>query len=103
MFTHQKSPSDFFQKRIREINRDLNEKEGVDTPNPYTIAGPFIRKIINENRNTNLLEDNPVFPNFEIPQPQTTQQESRITTPPLNANRYNINPKQSIHQLKMLA
>ena len=77
-------PSDFFQKRVREINRDLNEKEGVDTPNPYTIAGPFIRKIINENRNTNLLEDNPVFPNFEIPQPQATQQESRITTPNLN-------------------
>ena len=77
-------PSDFFQKRVREINRDLNEKEGVDTPNPYTIAGPFIRKIINENRNTNLLEDNPVFPNFEIPQPQATQQESRITTPPVN-------------------
>ena len=83
-------PSDFFQKRVREINRDLNEKEGVDTPNPYTIAGPFIRKIINENRNTNLLEDNPVFPNFEIPQPQATQQESRITTPPLNT--VNINP-----------
>ena len=77
-------PSDFFQKRVREINRDLNEKEGVDTLNPYTIAGPFIRKIINENRNTNLLEDNPVFPNFEIPQPQATQQESRITTPPVN-------------------
>ena len=77
-------PSDFFQKRVREINRDLNEKEGVDTPNPYTIAGPFIRKIINENRNTNLLEDNPVFPNFEILQPQATQQESRITTPNLN-------------------
>jgi hypothetical protein len=77
-------PSDFFQKRVREINRDLNEKEGVDTPNPYTIAGPFIRKIINENRNTNLLEDNPVFPNFKIPQPQATQQESRITTPNLN-------------------
>ena len=83
-------PSDFFQKRVREINRDLNEKEGVDTPNPYTLAGPFIRKIINENRNTNLLEDNPVFPNFEIPQPQATQQESRITTPPLNT--VNINP-----------
>ena len=79
-----KEPSDFFVDRIRKINRDLNEKEGVDTPNPFTIARPFLRKIIVENRRINLLEDNPVFPNFEIPQPQATQQESRITTPPVN-------------------
>jgi hypothetical protein len=85
------APSDFFQKRIREINRDLNEKEGVDTPNPYIIAGPFIRNIINENRNTNLLEDNPVFPNFEIPEPQITGQESRITTPQINTPPINAN------------
>ena len=79
-----KEPSNFFVDRIRKINRDLNEKEGVDTPNPFTIARPFLRKIIVENRRINLLEDNPVFPNFEIPQPQVTQQESRITTPNLN-------------------
>ena len=79
-----KEPSDFFIDRIRKINRDLNEKEGVDTPNPFTIARPFLRKIIVENRKLNLLEDNPVFPSFEIPQPQATQQESRITTPPVN-------------------
>ena len=85
-----KEPSDFFVDRIRKINRDLNEKEGVDTPNPFTIARPFLRKIIVENRRINLLEDNPVFPNFEIPQPQATQQESRITTPPLNTA--NISP-----------
>jgi len=79
-----KEPSDFFIDRIRKINRDLNEKEGIDTPNPFSIARPFLRKIIVENRRINLLEDNPVFPNFEIPQPQVTQQESRITTPNLN-------------------
>lgn len=69
---------------MRKINRDLNEKEGIDTPNPYSIARPFIRKIIIENRKINLLEDNPVFPSFEIPEPQITGQESRITTPNLN-------------------
>ena len=85
-----KEPSDFFEERIRKINRDLNEKEGVEIENPYSIARSFIRKIIVDNKRINLLEDNPVFPNFEIPQPQATQQESRITTPPLNTA--NINP-----------
>jgi hypothetical protein len=28
-------PSEFFKKRISEINRDLNEKEKIDIPNPY--------------------------------------------------------------------
>ena len=78
------SPSNFFEDRIRKINRDLNEKEGVEIENPYIIASPFIRQIISENRSINLLEDSPLFPNFEIPQPQITQQEPRITTPNLN-------------------
>ena len=30
------------------------------------------------NRRTNLLEDNPVFPNFEIPEPQVTGQQTQI-------------------------
>ena len=81
-----KQPSNFFQDRMRKINNDLNEKEGIETENPYMIASPFIRQIISENRSINLLEDNPVFPNFEIPQPQATQQESRIITPPLNTS-----------------
>ena len=80
-----KEPSDFFIDRMRKINRDLNEKEGLDTPNPFTIARPFIRKIIVENRRTNLLEDNPVFPNFEIPEPQVTGQQTQIITPPLTS------------------
>jgi hypothetical protein len=80
-----KQPSNFFQERMRKINRDLNEKEGIETENPYMIASPFIRKIIAENRSINLLEDNPVFPSFEIPEPQITGQESRITTPNLTS------------------
>ena len=86
-----KEPSDFFEKRIREINRDLNEKEGIEIENPYIVARPFIRKIIVENRKINLLEDNPVFPNFEIPEPQITGQESRITTPQINTPPVNAN------------
>ena len=86
-----KQPSNFFQERMRKINRDLNEKEGVETENPYMIASPFIRKIIAENRSINLLEDNPVFPSFEIPEPQITGQESRITTPNLTSPA-SVNP-----------
>ena len=82
---------DFFEKRIREINRDLNEKEGIEIENPYIVARPFIRKIIVENRKINLLEDNPVSPNFEIPEPQITGQESRITTPQINTPPVNAN------------
>jgi hypothetical protein len=76
---------------MRKINRDLNEKEGIETENPYMIASPFLRKIISENRSINLLEDNPVFPNFEIPEPQITGQESRITTPNLTSPA-SVNP-----------
>jgi hypothetical protein len=86
-----KQPSDFFEERMRKINRDLNEKEGLDVPNPYSIARPFIRKIIVENRRINLLDDNPVFPQFEIPEPQITDQESRITTPPLQPSSVDPN------------
>jgi hypothetical protein len=84
------APSEFFQTRMREINRDLNNKEGVEIQNPYIIASPFIRKIISENRSINLLEDNPVFPNFEIPQ-QETMQQSQITTPPLEQSSVSPN------------
>ena len=81
-------PSNFFVKRMAEITRDLNEKEGTNTPNPYLQTLPTITDIINKNRNTDLISGKLNFP--EIPQPQATQQESRITTPPLNTA--NINP-----------
>ena len=42
-------PNDSNFKIVKEDLRDLNEKEGLDTPNPFTIARPFIRKIIVEN------------------------------------------------------
>ena len=56
-----KKPSDFFKKRIAEINRDLNQKEGVDTPNPYILSIQDINQIINNNRRLNLLEETPMF------------------------------------------
>ena len=81
-------PSDFFIKRLSEINRDLNQKEGVQVPNPYLEALPELNKILLDNRNTNLLDDEIKF--YEDPEPQVIQQEPRITAPPLNT--VNISP-----------
>ena len=66
-----KKPSKFFTKKMRDINRDLNEKEGVDIENPYYLARPFIREIISSNRNISLLDDYIKIPTFdeEIPDP----------------------------------
>ena len=75
-------PSDFFIKRLSEINRDLNQKEGVQVPNPYLEALPELNKILLDNRNTSLLDDEIKF--YEDPEPPVIQQESRITTPNLN-------------------
>jgi hypothetical protein len=73
-------PSDFFIKRLSEINRDLNKKEGVQIRNPYLEALPEINKIISDNRNLNLLDDNVKF--FEDAEP-VAQQETSIQTPPV--------------------
>ena len=56
-----KRPSDFFVRRMAEINRDLNQKEGENIPNPYRIALPSINRIINKNRRVDLLNDNVNF------------------------------------------
>jgi len=73
-------PSDFFIKRLSEINRDLNKKEEVQIRNPYLEALPEINKIISDNRNINLLDDNVKF--FEDVEP-VVQQEVNIQTPPV--------------------
>ena len=52
-----KRPNQFFITRMNEITRDLNEKEGTDTPNPYFQALPTINDIIDRNRNTNVLTE----------------------------------------------
>jgi hypothetical protein len=74
-----KKPSEFFVKRIGEINRDLNEKEKIDIPNPYFEALPKLNEIINENRNIDLLNGDIKVSeqeesNIVQPQPITKQQ-----------------------------
>jgi hypothetical protein len=53
-----KRPNQFFVDRMNEITRDLNSKEVVDKPNPYSEALPTINEFINANRNINVLKDN---------------------------------------------
>jgi hypothetical protein len=69
-------PSKFFKARIAQINRDLNRKEGVDMPNPYTEAMPLIRETIRKNRRLKLLDNE--FKFLDIP--SIMQQEQTTTT-----------------------
>ena len=64
-----KRPSEFFQDRMRQINRELNQKEGVDIENPYSIAREFVGEIITDNSGIDLLSDELVFQDFDIPSP----------------------------------
>jgi len=80
-------PGDFTIRTIGKNNRELNEKEGTDTPNPFYEAIPSITSFINSNRRISLEENSLNIMDFEQP---TIQQEPRITTPPLNTA--NINP-----------
>jgi hypothetical protein len=64
-----KRPSEFFQERMRKINNELNEKEGVDIENPYSIAREFIGDIITDNSGIDLLSDDLIFQDFDIPSP----------------------------------
>ena len=64
-----KRPSEFFETRMRQINNDLNEKEGVDIENPYSIAREFVGEIITDNSGIDLLSDELVFQDFDIPSP----------------------------------
>jgi hypothetical protein len=82
-------PNKFFIERMSEIIRDLNQKEGVNLPNPYFEAIPSINDVISENRNIGLLKDNVTFyeERKELP---VTQQEPQVQvaplqTPPVNA------------------
>jgi hypothetical protein len=64
-----KAPSEFFVKRIREITNDLNEKEGRDIENPYFIASEFISDIRFDNSNIDLLDDELMFKDIDVPSP----------------------------------
>jgi hypothetical protein len=65
-------PSDFFIDRLAEINRNLNRVEGVNLPNPYPKALPYLNKIINTNRRLDLGEDVFTMPKFEMPSAPST-------------------------------
>ena len=73
-------PSDFFIKRLAEINRDLNKLEGTQVRSPYFEALPEINKIILDNRNLSLKDDNVKF--FESVEP-VAQQETSVQIPPV--------------------
>ena len=72
-------PSEFFVEQMIKINNTLNEKEGVNLPNPYFEALPKLRELIKGNRNLNLLideikipeevEQNIISPTSSLPTP----------------------------------
>ena len=76
-----KRPSSFFVTRINEINRDLNEKENVNIPNPYLVALPTLNGVINRNRRVNLLEENLKL--VDLSGTVTDPRATEIQTPPL--------------------
>jgi len=78
-----KRPSSFFVTRINEINRDLNQKENVNIPNPYLVALPTLNGVINRNRRVNLLEENLKLEDLSgtVTDPRATE----IQTPPLGS------------------
>ena len=71
-------PSEFFVEQMRKINNNLNEKEGIDLPNPYFEALPKIKEIINRNKNLNLLIDEIKIPE-EVEQTLTSPTSSLPT------------------------
>ena len=77
-------PGDFTIKQIGKNNRDLNEKEGVDIPNPFYEVIPSITDFINSNRRISLEGDNLNLMDFE--------QESEIGITPISALQSNTNP-----------
>ena len=68
----------------RKFNEELNRSEGRSLPNPYNQAERIIDRIINKNYKINLSDESKSLTDIDVPQPSIFQQESRITTPPLN-------------------
>jgi hypothetical protein len=65
-------PSSFFINRMSEINRKLNEDEGVRLPNPYFEALSSLQKIINNNRQLDLRNDIFSIPELKLPNYENT-------------------------------
>jgi len=89
-------PNEYFENRMKEITRDLNNKEGLDIPNPYREALPIIRQIIINNRSIDLNQENANFySGLEIEEPQ------QVVTPiqPLKLPPDNVKVSKVIPQL----
>jgi len=79
-----KKPSDFFKRRINQINRNLNIETGESLVNPYIEARPFINEIIRQNRRIDLKTGELNIPDFDEPE-ETIDPLGTITTPPLTS------------------
>jgi hypothetical protein len=55
-------PNKFFIEKMQEINRNLNRKENVFLPNPYSLAKPTINSIASKNKGLNLKTDSMKVP-----------------------------------------
>ena len=73
-----KNPSNFFIDRVGDINRDLNQKEGISVPNPYYKALPFLNKVINNNRRINLMDENISFSQLNVGEPTSPSIISKV-------------------------
>jgi len=51
-------PNKFFIEKMQTITKDLNQKENVSLPNPYSLARPIINSMASKNKRLNLKTDN---------------------------------------------
>ena len=85
-----KRVSDFFQRRIAQINDNLNAETGEDVPNPYIEARPFLNEIRRQNIRVDLLTGELNIPDFDEPE-EAIDPLGTIPTPPLNTAPVNAN------------
>jgi len=79
-------PNKFFVTKMSQINRDLNQKEGVNLPNPYFKALPEVNELINENRRISLNNGNLSFYRERDNQQQSLTPIEPLKLPPSNAS-----------------
>ena len=85
MFTPDR-PNKFFVTKMSQINRDLNQKEGVNLPNPYFKALPEVNELINGNRRISLSNGNLSFYRERDNQQQSLTPIEPLKLPPSNAS-----------------
>ena len=79
-------PNKFFVTKMSQINRDLNQKEGVNLPNPYFKALPEVNELINGNRRISLNNGNLSFYRERDNQQQSLTPIEPLKLPPSNAS-----------------